>query len=352
MANQFDATVYIGRFQLPHEAHFSTMRQALTQSEKLIIVLGGSYAPRTIKNPFNYQERMELIDANLTPAERKRVYYAPARDYFYNDPVWAVSIQEKVNTIMGDHDAKIALTGCQKDSSSYYLEMFPQWKQTLTKYMAGFDATTLRNIYLDIHGLHGINDIKGITAETRGFLTSFRKLDAYNHLLDEMRYLIKEKEKWAGSPHPVTFTTVDAVVFRSMHVLVVVRGDNLGKGLYALPGGFIDQDHSIVDNSVRELYEETKIVYPKSEIKKTIVNEHVFDHPERSLRGRTTTHAFNFDLGEGELPRLKKGRDPEDVEDDASHALWMPMFEVSRNLDRFFEDHAHIIEYFMYRQKR
>lgn len=351
MAKQFDATVYIGRFQLPHEAHFTTMRKAFEQSDKLIIVLGSSYAPRTIKNPFNYEERIKLIDANLTEEERAKTFYIPARDYWYNDPIWAVFVQEKVNTLVGSHTAKIALTGCEKDKSSYYLQMFPQWVQTFTNYVPGFDATSLRDTYFDLHGLHGTNDIKGISEATRKFLTEFKSTSYFQALITEKAHLLSEAKKWEGSPHPVTFTTVDAVVFKSMHVLVVVRAGELGKGLYALPGGFIKTHQFIEEACLAELYEETKILYPKVEMRKAIVGNKVFDHPDRSLRGRTITHAFNFDLGDGTLPRLKLGKDEDDLEDDAQFALWMPMFEVSRNLDKFFEDHAHIIEYFMYRQK-
>ena len=71
-----------------------------------------------------------------------------------------------------------------------------------------------------------------------------------------------------------------------------------------------------------------------------IINEKVFDYPNRSLRGRTVTYAFHVNLSpnlsEG-LPRVKGG-------DDADKAFWMPVAEVLKREDEFFEDHQDIIK--------
>jgi len=42
---------------------------------------------------------------------------------FYNDQAWAIRIQEKV----GRFEQKVAIIGHDKDDSTYYLKMFPQW---------------------------------------------------------------------------------------------------------------------------------------------------------------------------------------------------------------------------------
>ena len=39
----------------------------------------------------------------------------------------------------------------------------------------------------------------------------------------------------------------------------IERGDNPGKGLWALPGGFLKDDISLRDNMIKELREETKL---------------------------------------------------------------------------------------------
>jgi bifunctional NMN adenylyltransferase/nudix hydrolase len=66
----------------------------------------------------------------------------------------------------------------------------------------------------------------------------------------------------------------------------------------------------------------------------------VFDHPGRSLRGRTITHAFLFDLDRADkkpgLPRVKGA-------DDAVEAKWIPIAELLKMSDQIFEDHLSII---------
>jgi bifunctional NMN adenylyltransferase/nudix hydrolase len=162
-------------------------------------------------------------------------------------------------------------------------------------------------------------------------------LPKFDRLRREYQHLLEYGKQWDGAPFPPTFVTVDAVVIRSGHVLVVRRGGKAGNGLVALPGGFLNQRERIVDGCLRELKEETGIKLPKDELKKNITDEKVFDHPERDLRGRMITHAFCIDLGHGELPKVKGG-------DDAAKAWWMPLRDLSE--DDFFGDHFHMINYF------
>jgi bifunctional NMN adenylyltransferase/nudix hydrolase len=93
---------------------------------------------------------------------------------------------------------------------------------------------------------------------------------------------------------------------------------------------------------LRELKEETGIALPKDELKKRIVDQRVFDHPNRSLRGRTITHAYCMNLGFGDLPNVKGN-------DDADKAWWMSLRDVNRNEEQFFEDHFHIIQHFVHK---
>jgi bifunctional NMN adenylyltransferase/nudix hydrolase len=72
----------------------------------------------------------------------------------------------------------------------------------------------------------------------------------------------KYKESWKAAPFPPTFVTVDAVVVQSGHVLLVKRKAMPGAGLWALPGGFLNQEETLLDGAIRELKEETKIKVP------------------------------------------------------------------------------------------
>jgi bifunctional NMN adenylyltransferase/nudix hydrolase len=162
---------------------------------------------------------------------------------------------------------------------------------------------------------------------------------AFETLRAEYRMVQKYKEAWKAAPFPPTFMTVDAVVVQSGHILLVKRGDMPGKGLWALPGGFLNQEETMLDGAIRELKEETKIKVPVPVLKGSIKDSKTFDHPNRSSRGRTITTAFYIDLGFGEeLPKVKGS-------DDAQDARWVPFNEVDR--EQMFEDHFAILDNFI-----
>ena len=119
---------------------------------------------------------------------------------------------------------------------------------------------------------------------------------------------------------------------------MVKRKFNPGKGLYALPGGFIGQQEKLEDSMLRELKEETKIKVDKPILRRSIKEVKVFDHPNRSERGRTITHAHLIDLGEGPLPFVKGA-------DDAEEARWILIADLYRMEEELYEDHSDIIQH-------
>src|SRR6185312_1884152 len=109
-----------------------------------------------------------------------------------------------------------------------------------------------------------------------------------------------------------------------------------GEGLWAIPGGFIGQTELIEDAMIRELREETKLKVPVPVLKGSIVDRKVFDATDRSLRGRTITHAFYIELAPGDLSPVKGA-------DDAKAARWIPFNEFVRMEKETFEDHHAIV---------
>lgn len=123
---------------------------------------------------------------------------------------------------------------------------------------------------------------------------------------------------------------------------MIKRRAEPGRGLWALPGGFLDaaSDKSVQDAMIRELREETGIKVPVPVLVGGIQDSRVFDAIGRSTRGRTITHAFKIviTLVLGELPRVKG-------HDDAEKARWVPIAEVSS--EDCYEDHFDIIQHFV-----
>lgn len=351
----YDALVFIGRFQPFHNGHKAVIDAALKQAKEVIVVVGSSFAARNIRNPFTFEERKAMIEAcysdefNYSGAQGKiktaRVKVVPVSDYPYDDNKWIAAIQNVVHGAIAsngwsDFPPKIGLIGHSKDSTSYYLNIFPNWGSVEVPNVDGINATDIRNC---LFGNLDFGILDSIPNETRDVMNKIiiagGKVGGYwDTLYNEYQMVKAYKKAWEAAPYPPTFMTTDAVVVQSGHILLVKRGDMPGKGLLALPGGFLNQDETMLDGCIRELKEETKIKVPVPVLKGSIKLSKTFDAPNRSVRGRTITQAFFIDLGTGELPKVKGS-------DDAEKAMWVPFKDVKQEL--MFEDHFAIIDTFI-----
>ena len=238
--------------------------------------------------------------------------------------------------------ARVGIIGHEKDASSYYLQMFPQWPRVESADVAGLSATQVRDAFLDDSSAAGNMMLveSAVPAAVYEFLKSFRQTPAYDQLVREFEFIRTYRKSWEKAPYAPTFVTVDAVVVHSGHVLMVRRRSEPGRGLWAWPGGFLDGNERLLDACIRELREETRLKIPGAVLKGSIRNQKVFDHPERSARGRTITHAFLFEFPGGELPEIKGS-------DDAEKARWIPLSQFFQMRHQMFEDHFDIGSYFL-----
>ena len=334
----FQTAVYIGRFQPIHRAHLESIRRALDHADRLILFVGSSNRVYTVKNPWTYDERRTLIASALAeylpdgPAALDRITVLPLRDYMYNDYKWAAEVYAKATTNGATEDHKTMLVGCDKDDSSYYLKMFPQWHWERIPYLYNLDATDIRQRLFEAGGL----EEDTIQPSTQAFANDWIAAPESKLLREAYAYYRDYHEKWASAPFVPVFVTVDSIVLKSGCVLLIKRGFHPGKGRWALPGGFLDPHESIRAAAIRELKEETRIKVPQRALDGNIQDIRVFDHPKRSLRGRTITHVHLIDLGYGPLPSVKAASD-------ASGAHWVPLADVMQMEHAFFEDHYDII---------
>ncbi len=347
MNQKYDYGIVIGRFQPFHLAHQSLIQYSLSLAKTVIVILGSARSAPDVKNPFTPQMREEIIRACF-PAEENRLVFRAVRDYPYNDHVWTAEVQNIVGEI-GEEDetehARIAIVGFFKDKSSYYLNLFPQWNfeefYSADKKLLSSNATLIRERYFTEDEAW-----RELVPETVArYLEIFKTTEYFPHLQNEYEYIRKYKAdtRFVGVPFAPIFLTTDAVVVQSGHVLVVRRKVQPGKGLLALPGGFLAPDATLEDSAIRELKEETQIKVPAAVLRGSIKNTRAFDYPERSQRGRTVTFAYFIELEpslKDGLPRVKGG-------DDAAKAFWLPLSALGEKEDEFFEDHIHIIRYFL-----
>lgn len=341
--------VLIGRFQPFHRAHLALLEQALALAPRVVVVIGSAFQARTPRNPFTWTERAEMIRQALPEAQRGRVEFLPMRDY-YDEARWLAAVRESVEaqTTTPAERASIALVGHVKDATSGYLRGFPGWTLVPAARRAGHDGTALRAAYFGAAeadsraerdaALAALTDL--VPPATLAFLRAWSALPFYAELAEEWRMLRDYRAAWAQAPYEPVFVTVDTVVRCAGKVLLIRRAKAPGRGLLAVPGGFIEPRETAYQSALRELAEETHLSLLPETMQDSLRGSAVFDHPDRSQRGRTITHAFYFDLGERELPELR-------ADDDAAGADWVAIGELAGLEDRFLDDHFHMLDHFL-----
>lgn len=342
-ASAYDFMVFVGRFRPFHLGHLTVMRQALSLGRHLIVLVGSSRQARSHRNPFRFEEVRSCILGAFPPEECGRITVLPLIDR-YNDLEWIRDVQAAVHGVVVQHHRPadgspplVGLIGHSKDHSSYYLRMFPQWGAVECENCRGLSATPIRDAYFADAAAALETWKDALPANVAAFMAEFASTGEYRRLAEESAYIAKYRAGWADAPYPPTFLTADAVVVLSGHVLLVERRGLPGRGLLALPGGFVGQHERIKDAMIRELREETRLKVPAGFLEGGIRASQIFDHPYRSSRGRTVTQAFLIQLkatDEG-FPKVRGG-------DDARSARWMPIAEIDP--EQMFEDHFHIIQ--------
>lgn len=339
MTKKYDTLVLIGRFQPVHNAHIAILRKAAELAKHVIVIVGSANQPRTYKNPWTSKERQMMLENVLEgPGFPDDFVYTIEHniDTIYNDTAWMRRVQTLVNN-NSRKGQKIGIIGHNKDESSFYLKMFPQWDLVEVPLIEPLNATNVRDLYFRKDA--NMNFIRGVVPQsTARLLDGWKDTPEFNQVVREREFIEVYKKQYASLPYPPIFVTSDAVVICAGHVLMIKRRSEPGKGLWALPGGFVNAntDKSVQDACIRELREETGIKVPAPVLVGSIVRSKVFDAIDRSARGRTITHAFLIMLGaDTELPKVKGG-------DDAEKAQWVPLAEV--HSDQCFEDHYEIIQ--------
>lgn len=369
-------SVYLGRFNPFHIGHASVLSQAIASSDHTIILVGSAFQAPSTKNPFSYAQRATMIVRFLQGYLPANVWsnfatICPVRDYPYSDSTWIQAVQQTVANVVSAlgpefADAKISLTGSDRDDSTWYLRSFPQWGLNLKPPFnlpndTDISATSVRKVLFesDLSDEAFLSLSVKVPTSTLNFLQEQADAGALDTLRAEHAFIKKYKAAWAAAPYEPVFVTADAVVVQSGHVLVVERGALPGRGLWALPGGFVNPKERIRRAGVREAIEETGIRLAEGkralEITEAMLNgsiraKEIFDDPSRSARGRTITVAYLFRLDDTKpLPKVSGQNVPayeangESIIETAK-AFWLPLDQALASPERWFEDHLSILE--------
>lgn len=128
--------------------------------------------------------------------------------------------------------------------------------------------------------------------------------------------------------YPRPMLTVDAVILyfelETWNVLLINRGNYPYKGMWALPGGFVDMDEDLLEAVRREVKEETNLEIT------SFTQLGAYGKPNRDPRGRNVA-IVHYVIVEQKIKAI--------AGDDASDARW---FSVN-NLPELAFDHQEII---------
>lgn len=363
----YDYAVYIGRFQPFHYGHLHCVSEALAQVRKLIIVIGSVGQARSIRNPWSFAERKQMIRGSMTRSQLSRTIFVGVADSLYEPGQWRAAVRTDVNAaIFNDQNGlqnsqapTVALIGHFRDCTSQYLKQFPEWKTISVNDCQQIHATQIRSgwfdaIMADAQQANRVNTkkIKGnmlqqwsdisrstLSSKSIEWMKAFAGSAEAQTLATEAKFIKHNQAQYSDLQWPVIHVTADAVVVQNDKVLMIKRKRFPGRGLWALPGGFVNANERIEDAILRELKEETCFGLSAQSLAKFKIAEHVFDDPNRSSRGRTITHAGLILLADNVDCSVEAA-------DDASQVQWVSLKNLDAKRYEVFEDHFYIIRYF------
>ena len=342
--NKKKIAIYIGRFAPLHNGHIEVINYCNNNYDETIVLIGSKNKRRTIINPFP----VTMIKEWIVKTSSKPIIVNYLNDYLYSDNKWIAQIEDLIYSGYNKECCEFTIVGHEKDSSSFYLKIFPTWRVDLVPEFAdGLNATEIRT-RLFKHERYGTNvDFSKVTTkEICNDLNEFRSTDLYKDLLEEKLYFENEDKKFANYPYKDTlkFNCSDAVVVCDGNVLLIERDRAPGKGTWALPGGFVNKNETYEQCAIRELFEETCLKVPEKVLKGSLKRSKIFDNPKRNIGIPRITNAFYFEIqpdyvkGYPKLPKIKGS-------DDASNAKWVSLAEVRHMI--LFDDHSDIIDHFV-----
>lgn len=344
--------VLIGRFQPLHIGHVELIRESLKIFDVLIVLIGSCNVTTSVKNPFTAKQREKMFLLEFEEEIKQgKIKLDFLRDYYYDDSLWIQRVKDIVYyniDPIDKEDLNICITGNYKDQSSYYLKLFPDWgymkvKDNLTCDKESNEVIHAANIREELfQGRYS----KYIPDSNRTEILKIVGMsNSFYNLKEEYEFIKKYKKAWSNSPYPPIFVTVDCIVECEGKILLIKRGESPGKGKWALPGGFINQNETLQEAAFRELEEETGLLsLNRLKNLKPKLN-FTCDFPDRSQRGRTITSVFYIKLlksSDGSYPKIQ-------AKDDAQDIYWIDKNKLP-NSTQFHDDHYQIIERLYYKE--
>jgi bifunctional NMN adenylyltransferase/nudix hydrolase len=305
--------IFIGRFQPVHQGHIHALGVAASQVQKLYILVGSANQCRSIRNPWTFEERKQMLALKLHTERITNYEIIPLNDYRYSNTQWMSDVRA---TIEHFNMGSPVLFGHMKEGNDY-LKWFPELKFKSIEAQYQINATSIREDMFK-------NSDPLMPETVRG----------------DYAFYQKEKQLFKDYPFPETlnFNCSDAILECQGHILLIQRKFSPGKNAWALPGGFRNQRETFLDCAIRELIEETNVRVPEKVLRGSIVNTELFDDPSRSFGIPRNTMAVYMRISPNpdySLPRANGA-------DDAALCKWVPLTDALNNIE-MYDDHKDIV---------
>ena len=143
MSKKFKLGFMVGRFQMLHKGHESLINEGIELCDRFVILLGNSEESRTKDNPFNFEERKEMI--KMIFGNKVEVYPIISIGIGYC-PAWGNYIMNTIKFYCGEYP-DFVLRGSD-DGRSEWLDK--EKYNNITEYIINrnivpFSATQVRN---------------------------------------------------------------------------------------------------------------------------------------------------------------------------------------------------------------
>src|ERR1035437_6651833 len=346
----YDLCVLIGRFQIFHMRHLAVILEGLKHAKNMVVFVGSANGARSFRNPFTFEERYKVIKDSVDAAgeDSSRIACFPLEDCVYDDEYWKQSVVGLVSSCIWRTlecpSENIALLGYAKDHTSYFLDMFPQWKKhpvkgdnTSSSYMRNAYFSNIGQLWAKNSDGHNVGDSqrdKIVPKPARDFLMSFLDTPEYKEIYNEYEFITKFRKPYLSLMVKPTFNTVDVLVSHGKNVLLRKRSEYPGKGLWELPSKLLMPSKTIKGtvSDILETLSNPNVQPTNRYANSPTLIQKVFDNPERDARGRFISHAFHVKLkGNTRLPEVVS-------------AQWWKLDKVTRQM--MFSDNKDIITTF------
>jgi len=331
--------VLIGRFQPLHKAHVELITRALQGADFLLVLIGSSDVWGRLRNPFCAEDRKTLLQS-VFPSDSVEFCFLDDSAYNYKD--WVLRARKLVHQAVRRHfpenselspeaiDASIIFYGHDKDDSTWYLKLFPEWSyESVPLLQNGISSTAVREaLFLENWAL--LENL--LPGETLSFLRNWVQTEAFAVLKEEYSFLRSDQSKNSYR----NIWEYALLLVRANYIFVQKRTHLPGRSLFQLPSMLGMVGEAVPSEMPGDIFK----------------NLGFSEWPERTftqLASWDFTGAYRDSRG---LKGLRVFLVQENLKNSdaacmSNKGFWFDLASLDQHKNAFFEDQARVIQFFV-----